>query len=170
MKKLFAFFMCLVMIISFNGCAKKTEPVNMNRLYSVEADADFNGFSANIGLNRLGNGVWDITFSKPDNLNGLAVSYENDKANVSYKGLSFSVAREDIPAEALVVALTKILDNAAIGKDISYTKKDGETTAKGKIDNIDYSLTFDKKTGCVLKLELPKMDLSVNFSDYKLMS
>ena len=170
MKKLIALAICLLLLLPFGGCAKKSEPVNMNRLYSVDANVKVGNFTADIGLNRLGNGVWDINFTKPDNLNGLSISYENDKANITYKGLSFALAKEDIPVKAIMSNLTNVLDNAALGKDISFTKKDGKITAKGKVNGIDYSITLDEKTGTILQLALPKQDLEVSFKDYKLMT
>jgi len=170
MKKIFAIVVCIVTMLPLCSCAKKSEPINLNRLYSVDAEVQFASFSANIGLNRLGNGVWDINFTKPENLNGLSVSYENEMAKISYKGLSFSLAKEDVPVNALVSSIAKVLDNAALGKEMSFTKKNNEIIAKGEIDNMEYIITLDSKTGVILELQLPKSDLKVNFSGYKPMS
>jgi len=170
MKKIFAIVVCIVTMFPLCSCTKKSEPVNMNRLYSVDAEVQFANFSANLGLNRLGNGVWDITFTKPENLNGLSVSYENEMAEISYKGLSFSLAKEDVPVKALVSSLAEVLDNAALGKEMSFYKKNNEITAEGKVNNMDYVITLDAKAGVILELENPKSDLKVSFSEYKLMS
>ena len=105
-----------------------------------------------------------------ENLNGLSVSYENDKAKVSYKGLSFSLDKEDIPVKAIVSSLANVLDNAALGKNITYTKNKGKIILDGEIDSMDYKIILDDKTGAILELELPKIKLKANFSGYKLMS
>ncbi len=123
MKKIISLLICLVLIFAFCGCSKKTDPVDMNRIYSVDAEVKLGDYSANVGLNRLSNGAWDISFTKPDNLKGLAITYQNDKADVSFNGLNFSINREDIPVNAIVSTLTNVLDNAAYGRELSFTKK-----------------------------------------------
>lgn len=167
MRRIFAVWIFALIILSFSGCSKNAEPVNMNKLYSVTADVKMGDVSATVGLNRLGNGAWDVTFTKPDNLNGMSVSYENDKANISYNGLTFTINKEDIPASAIVSNLTKVMDNAALGSDMSYTKEDGKITAKGKVDNNAYELILDENSGIPVELKLNKIKMDVNFSEYK---
>ena len=170
MKKTILLIICLVLIFALCGCSKKTDPVDMNRIYSVDAEVQMGDFSANVGLNRLGNGAWDISFTKPDNLNGLAITYQNDKADVSFNGLNFSINREDIPVNAIVSSLTNVLENAAYGRELSFTKKDGKITVKGKVEDTDYVLTLDEKTNSLLELDIKKQNLHVTFSGYKLMT
>lgn len=170
MKKLIAVFMCLILIIPFSSCAQKTDAVNMNRLYSVTADVKLGNLNSTVDLNRLGNGAWDMNFTKPESLKGIAVSYENDKAKLTYNGLSYSMERDNIPVSAIASNLSKILDKAALGTDMIYTKDNGKITAKGSIDNGSFEIVFDANTACPIELKLAKINLDVKFSDFKPMA
>ena len=167
MKKIICFCLSFCIMISVIGCAKKAKPVTINGLYTINAEVQLGEFEATVGLNRLGNGVWDINFSKPDNINGLSVSYQDENAKITYNGLSFSVPRENIPVEAIVTNLTSILDKVAYGNEIEFTKKNGTITAKGKTDNGNYKVLFDEKSGKLLSVELEDIDLKADFTDYK---
>lgn len=167
MKKIICLCISFMILFSFMGCSKKTTPVAMKSLYSISADVKLGDFEATVGLNRLGNGVWDISFLKPDNINGLGVSYQEENMKVTYKGLSFSIPREDIPIKSIVTNLTSILDNVSLGTKVDFRKDGDKVIAKGKTDSGSYKVTFDEKTGSITSLELGDINLTANFSDYK---
>ena len=167
MKRTICFCLSFIILICAVGCSKKSKPVTMSGLYTIKADVTLNDFEATISLNRLGNGVWDVSFTKPDSLSGLDVSYENDNAKVTYKGLAFMVPREDIPINAIVTNLTSVLDDVSYGNKASFTKNNNKITAKGTTDNGNYKVVFDEKSGKILSLEIEDMDLTADFSEYK---
>ena len=167
MRKIICLCISFLILFSFAGCSKKTEPVAMKGLYSINADVKLGDFEATVGLNRLGNGVWDINFTKPDNINGLGVSYQNENMKITYKGLAFSIPRDDIPIKSIVTNLTSILDNVSLGKNVDFRKDGDKVIAKGKTDSGSYKVTFDEKTGSLVSMELEDIDLTANFSGYK---
>ncbi|MFA5657705.1 MAG: hypothetical protein WC900_00280 [Oscillospiraceae bacterium] len=169
MKKIIPVFLCAFLVISCSACSNKADAVDLNRLYSVSAEISIDDFTTSAVLSRLGNGAWDLSFTAPENINGLTVTYLNETAEISYKGLSFSIPNEEIPASAIAEALTKSLDNAAFSAEVEFTEKNGKIKAKGKISDNEYELSIDKKSGAVLSLEIPDINFEADFSDFSLM-
>lgn len=157
------------MLATLAGCAKKAEPISMGSNFSVNCDAEYDGFKASMYITRLGADGWEVTFTSPETLKGLAVSYENENTKVSYKGLTFSVPREDVPVNALVTNITGAMNNMGKKNNVEFTKKNGIVTAKGNIDSGNYVLKCNQKDGAPMCLEIKKIKLKADFSDFKLM-
>jgi hypothetical protein len=149
------------------GCSKKTDAVTLSGMYTITADVTMDNFKGTISLNRLGSGSWEINFSKPDNINGLNVSYQNGNANINFKGLSLSMNRDDIPMKAIVSNITSVLDKLSTGKDVKYTKSNGKITAKGAIDNSNFEVVMNEKNKSLISLNMKDIGLEATFSDYK---
>lgn len=167
MKKILLVLTSAITLFAFSSCKEKAEPISLNKSYTCEAEITFGDIQANAGINRLGNGVWDIELTSPSNLAGLAICYDNELAKISYNGLSFEIAKEDLPIQSMLTALTQALDNAANENNINCFKKGNKITAEGKLNNGEYTITIDEKSGAMLNLTLPDLNLDVNFSKYK---
>lgn len=167
MKKIICFCIATCMMFFIIGCSKKTDAVTLSGMYTITADVTMDNFKGTIGLNRLGSGSWEINFSKPDNINGLTVSYQNGNANINFKGLSLSMNRDDIPMKAIVSNITSVLDKLSTGKDVKYTKSNGIITAKGAIDNSNFEVVMNEKNKSLISLNMKDIGLEATFSDYK---
>ena len=170
MKKIICLCISLCTLIVITGCSKKTGAVNLGGLYTMHASVELNGFSSEADINRLGNGQWEISFTKPESLNGLGVSYQNENADITYMGLKFQIPREDVPVQAIATNLTSVLEKLAYSKDIKYTENNGKVTAKGEVDNSRFVAVFEKKSNRLLSLEMEDVKLKADFSDFKPMN
>ena len=168
MRKFFYVMISIIILCSLFACSKKTDPMDLNNLYSVDANIKLDNFKCSLTLTRLGNGMWDATFSSPENLNGLTAEYKNEDVNIGYKELSFSLPKEDLPATTVFVNITKALDNVAYNKDIKYTENKNIVTAEGQIDENKFKLYIDKKSKNLLSFEIPDINLKTDFSNYSI--
>ncbi len=169
MKRFIPVFLSVILIISFSACSKKADAVDLNRLYSVTAEISYNGFNSTASLSRLGNGAWDINFTAPETISGMNITYVNETAEVTYKGLSFSIPKEEVPLSSIGEILTKVLDNAATASDTQYTEKNDKIKVKGETAGNKYELTVDKKSGAILNLEIEAIKLDASFTEFSLM-
>ncbi len=169
MRKLLCGIITVIFVIALCGCAKKAEPISINTNFSADCNIEYDKFKSQMFISRLGSGGWEMSFSSPETINGLAVTYENENTNLSYKGLAFSIPREDIPINAIVTNITAVFDNVSNKNNAEFAKKNGIVTACGRIDSGNYTIKFNEKDGSPLSLEIKQIDLKVEFKDYKIM-
>ena len=165
MKKLFCGLICIVLTVSLYGCEKKASSLSLDNLYSVNAIAEENDFESEMSLTRLGNDAWDVTFTSPDTIKDMNITYEGENTKITYMGLETTVPKQQLEYTSSCQCITSVLDNFAKGKDIEFTKDGDKTFAKGKIGEDEYKLIFESKSKSLIGLECD--DLEVTFSDYK---
>lgn len=156
------------MLLTMAGCAKKADPISMESKFSISCNAEYEGFKTSMTLKRLCTDNWEATFSSPETINGLVVTYENENTNVSYKGLTFSVPRENVPVNAIVTNIAGAFVNMGAKNNVEFTKSNGTVTAKGNLDSGSYILKCNQKGGAPVCLEIKKINMKVDFSDFSL--
>lgn len=164
MKKYICGLICIVMAICACGCEKKASSLSLANLYSVTAHAQQEDFECAMSLARLGNNAWDVSFTSPDSIKDMNITYEDGNAKITYMELETTVSKEQIKFSSSCEFITLVLDDFSKGKEIEFTKDSNNFFAKGKVDDEEYKLIFDKSktlTG------LQSKDLEVEFSDYK---
>ncbi len=167
MKRIICLSLAILMMFSIVGCSKKTGAVTISGMYTINADVTMDDFKGSVSLNRLGSGGWEINFSKPDNLKGMQIAYQNDTAKVTFKGLSFDINREDIPVKAIAMNMTGALEKIASGKNVKYTKNNGKITAKGSIDDTSFEVLMNEKNNNLISINMKDIGLKAKFSDFK---
>lgn len=165
MKKFICGIVCIIITICICGCEKKTSSVSLDNLYSVTACVQQEDFECEMSLTRLGNNAWDITFSSPETIKDMNVTYENGNAKITYMGLETTVSKEQMKFTSCCECITSVLDNFSKGKEIEFTKENSQIFAKGTVNNNDYKLIFDSKSKALNGLECE--GLEATFSDYK---
>lgn len=165
MKKIFCRLICIVMALCVCGCEKKANSLSLDNLYSITAHAQQEDFECEMSLTRLGNDGWDITFTSPDTIKDMNITYEGENSKISYMGLEATVPKEQMKLTSSCESITSILDNFAKGKEIQFTKEKNEIYAKANVNEDEYTLIFSSKSKAITGLECK--DLKVTFSDYK---
>lgn len=146
MKKILPLLCGITLILT--GCdssAKTAKPIAMDKSFckNVVIQQDEKEYSAE--LKRGGDNTWECTFSAPETVNGMVITYSGDSAVLNFMGLSYSLPREEVPEYGITELLTSTLEIIINGKDISCVS-DGETTIeKGVIHGQDFSAEFQGK-------------------------
>ncbi|MEG0615633.1 MAG: hypothetical protein RR540_07745, partial [Oscillospiraceae bacterium] len=132
------------------------------------AELEYGKFKAAATFNRLGNSMWDVEFSEPKTLSGVKLSYNGTDFSASYQGLAFSVPKDAVPVKGMLLKIFTAIDNAAAGLAMECSEKDGVVTYSGELDdkNEEYSISMAKSDGALVKFELPKEKLCVNFTNF----
>lgn len=153
-----------------NGSTAALSP-KLDACFSVRAEMTYGeDSSAELLLTRYEEDHWDAAFETPPSLAGVVLTIEDEAVGANYKGLSFTVPKSAMPAKAMLLLITDVLEElideetlpAAANEDNTWTVS-GETEAGG------YTVTF-LADGTLAGFSMPNQPLSVVFSDYKVSS
>lgn len=111
-------------------------------------------------------GKWNIEFSEPSTLSGVSLIFDGVNSEASYKGLSFSMPKDAVPINSMLLCLANAIDEISTSKEKNATSKDDILTFKGSTDCGDYILTVDEKTGDLTSFQMNNLSLVITFSDY----
>lgn len=138
-------------------------PLDLEQGFTAKANIHFGDIQATADINRIGDGVCNITLISPQALNGMNFQYNGSDIQISYLGMSVKMDDDSLLANAMTSAIVKAVDTAARGSGISMKKSGKTVVLKGEGDNGNFELQVDKNTGSLLKLTIPEMDLECTF-------
>lgn len=151
-------------VCSSNGNnADDIVPLNLEQGFTAKANIHFGDIEATADINRIGDGVCNITLISPKALNGMNFQYNGSDLQISYLGMTVKMDDDSLLANAMTSAIVKAVDTAARGSGISMKKSGKTVVLKGENDNGNFELQVDKNTGSLLKLTIPEMDLECTF-------
>lgn len=113
-------------------------------------------------LRRTDVGQLHLTCLTPPTLAGWNVTLDGERLALARDSLRWEATPESFPATAPFLLLCRALDAVACKADLP----DNGGVTEGVCDGMPYRLTFDPKTGVLMKLELPNRNISVAFSDF----
>lgn len=162
LKKTLKFILCASLFIPTLGCSS-TEKVELKAPYSckVEIETDSDKYLGSLDRDQA---KWTFSYTEPEEVSGLVITYEGDKYDVKLGEISFSDDRDSLPDSAISTMIISALDAATLSADVKYSTKNDTVIAKGSAGEMDYEITF--KDDIPEKLEIG--DIEVKFKDFKL--
>lgn len=145
------------------GGSDEIPPVDWEKSFTAKADIHFGDIEATATINRIGDGVCDITLISPKALNGMKFQYNGNDIEISYLGMSVKMDDDSMLANAMASAIVKAVDTAARGTGITMKKSGKAILMKGENENGSFELTFDRENGSLLSLNVPALDLECTF-------
>lgn len=160
-KKVYTCFLCLSLGISLCACGS-AEKVELKAPYScsVEISTEADKY---VGTIKKDEAKWTFSYSQPDEIEGLTITYEGDKYNVKLGDIEFSDDRDSLPDSAISTLIMSSLDSATLSSDVKYTTNKDTVIAKGTVGESTYSITFKDDVPTNLSIE----GIDVVFSDFK---
>lgn len=107
--------------------------------------------------------MWTFSYSQPEEIEGLTITYEGDQYNVRLGDIEFSDGRDSLPDSAISTLIISSLDSATLSSDVKYTTNKDTVIAKGMIGESAYTITFKDDIPINLSIE----GIDVVFSDFK---
>lgn len=160
------FILVSMICILFTSCGEKeaSRPdLNYDYQCTAEISSSNNSYTA---MFIKQSGVWTVTFSSPETLNGMTITYENEQCLISYRDLSFLSSRDNVPVTAVSTLVTKSLDFFAGNSAASFSSKDNKITATGIMDGGDVEMIFSS-SGIPSQLTIEGNNLAVRFTDFE---
>ncbi|MDE7390542.1 MAG: hypothetical protein K2M82_06355 [Lachnospiraceae bacterium] len=149
------------------------EPTYPNmELNSEECTAQCGDNSYKIRLTHLMQGTTSITFTQPQNVNGVIYNFSGSGCEITLGDLSLKTSRSYISNYSLPQVLCEILDNAQRENALVCTADNKpqastltEAVFSGRSSHFAYQITTDFDSGLIKKIEVPKEKISVTFSN-----
>lgn len=169
MKKCVCILTSLTLLL-LTSCAKgSNETVSTKDIFSkpftctanITAD-DLNAIGT---LSRYAPESWEIEFSEPTTLSGVMLTFDGVNSEASYKGLSFSMPKNAVPVNSMLLCLANAVDEIASAEQKDCSSSEGFLTFKGSTDCGDYVLTLKEDSGDIAMFEMKNLNLIITFSD-----
>lgn len=153
----------LLMLLTLAGCGEAEEVDTKLVGISFDADIEYEDYECECSIKAYGGGVFSCTVTKPETISGTTVTYDGEETAVTYMGMTYKPSAK-IPTENVAEMLSNVVKNTA------PAQKDGEEyKVYGKTGGYDYVLTVSE-TGLPLRLTCPSADLSVEFTNVKIIN
>ena len=104
---------------SRNGNSNDIVPLDLEQGFTAKANIHFGEIEATADINRIGDGVCNITLISPKALNGMNFQYNGSDIQISYLGMSIKTDDDSLLANAMTSAIVKAVDTAARGSGIA---------------------------------------------------
>ncbi len=161
--------LCMLMC-SCNGNSGTTGELTpkLDESFSVRAEMTYGDENtAELLLTRYEEDHWDAAFESPASLAGVVLTIEDEAVGANYKGLAFTVPKSALPAKAMLLLITDVMEEL-IDEDTlpAATNEDNTWTVSGETEAGSYTVTF-LADGTLAGFSMPNQPLEVIFSDYK---
>ncbi|MBE6758192.1 MAG: hypothetical protein E7552_06575 [Ruminococcaceae bacterium] len=163
--RLFPLLLCLLLTGCNTAAAVGQRPIAVG--FSCTAAGRYHGNEVAGKVERSSAGLLTLTLTKPDELNGLTMTWDGQTVTLDMLGLKWSLSPEKVPSAALGRRLLQALDAVVYTTADGVLTEDGRHKTTGELEGgITYTLYSDPETGALLSLEVPKEELYLTFADF----
>lgn len=155
---------CAVSLALLTSCGEKREAVKPEALsedFDKTAVITLDGSSYTAEFRRGGADIWECEFVEPETIAGLKLTASGEVCKIEFKGLDYTVQRDDLPEYGVMPLITECLDSLIAGRDISCVKDGKTVTEKGMVNGEDFSAQI--KDGELVSLQIARK-LTADFS------
>lgn len=138
---------------------------NLDNGYSCIVNVNYDGTNYELKLEKPKDSGYLMTFIKPETLNSLSFETTAEGLKIKKGSLELVVDPTSIPQKSIYDAVINSLDNS-LKPETNATTSGNDTVMSGKIDDYDYSLTFDSSMK-PKSLSIPKMKFEATINDFK---
>ena len=107
---------------------------------------------------------WTFSYTKPEEINGLVITYKGDKYNGKLGDIEFTDDRDSLPDSAISTMIISALDSATLSADVKFSTKSDTVIAKGSAGEMDYEITFENDMPKTLDIG----SIEVEFKNFEL--
>ena len=90
-------------------------------------------------------GVWKITCTAPDSINGMEIVTDGTQRKITHSGIVFDYKTEDVPFISAFDYIIAAIDSTAQKDSFSLSQSGTETRLSGTVLSSGYILTVDSK-------------------------
>lgn len=153
------------------GCQQETESpptlhADMTKGFFCAADITFGEMKMTADIRRRGPGLCQITFTSPQLLNGMDFSFSGEDVTLSYHGLSYQFGEDALPAQSVASSISSAMDLLANTSALNITALSGDLLLTGETQLGEFYLTVNDESGAVIALEVPRIHLKAEFSEF----
>lgn len=134
--------------------------------YAFDAKVEWQEEDAVIKVEKTGPEEMKVTFLEPEALKDLVAALSGEDVTLSYRGMKMDLGMYDIPAQSILPVLWDLL-SAKSTKSLKVTEKDDTVKADGSLYMTGFTITFDKKTMNLQKIEVPELETLLTVTKFE---
>ena len=108
-----------------------------------------------------------MTLTEPEQVKGLSFLFTDRLLTVTYNGITFELAPDSLPAQAvagaMVSAVNAVLEPFGIGMEVG----EDAVELSGDADAGRFLLRLDPETGSYLSVEIPEKGFAAEFENFR---
>ena len=159
-------FKLLVLVVTFVilcGCSTKQKVSPILRGISFEADISYYNEKYVCDAVIDSDGKLIMEFRYPEELSGLKIFFEYDKANVEYMGLTYTPKDQGMPTGSVAQALYNVI--STVESEDSVAVSDGENCIIEGRYNDTYFKLYLAPSGLPLSIFIPDDSFKIQFNN-----
>lgn len=172
--------MSVGVILSFSSCTKENKKLTENdeglkqisqkydKEYQTTANIEYNGTKIKVNIEKTDKGSTKVCFVEPAMLKDMTFEVSEENIEVGYLGMHFNIDPDNLSSSIIVSTIVSTFNAIASGSGITAEVDGGTLNVSGTTNNANFLLVLDKKSGNALKLDIPSMNLSAEFENFKL--
>lgn len=162
--RLLPLLLCLI-LVGCNTVATGERPCAVG--FSCTARGTYHGDEVAGTVKRSSAGLLTLTLTKPDELNGLTMTWDGQTVTLGMLGLKWSLSPDKVPSAALGKRLLQALDAVVYTATDGVLTEDGRRKTTGEVETgVTYTLYSDPATGALLSLDVPTEELHLEFDNF----
>ena len=177
MKRLAVFLCSMIFIltvmtgcstISGSGSGSEADLSSVPNAFSTMAKIQYDGTEIEAKITRSDGGDCTIEVLAPSTLKSLTMDWDaqSNTMTLGFMGLSCSIDPQQFPDSAFGTAVIYAFNALASKDGLKIDKTDESLTFSGTGESGQFSVSIDRKSGCMQSLDIPGIGLSAQFSDY----
>ena len=171
MKRLFAFFLLIVLALSGCSGARPVPKSFVNMLskgFECSMSVNYDKTDYQIYFKKSSATSYQISVQKPVDLNGFIFKCENSNVSITYNGLGINVDQASLPQSAFAQAIFGVLESSINSKQITYQIFSNRIEMYGETAIGKYTIKVDKKTLKPVSISVPAVNLNIQITGFKL--
>lgn len=150
------------------GCARKQEtpPImdeNLPNGFSATVTFTVSGVTAVADIERSASETLTLTLTEPKSLYGISFILDKETAKATYKGMELDLGSDGLITKLAVSSMLKAVNAVLEEKNIKAKRVENAIIVSGTKENMDFTATLDPKTGMLVSLSIPSLDLNASF-------
>ncbi|MCH5193290.1 MAG: hypothetical protein J1F11_04960 [Oscillospiraceae bacterium] len=150
------------------GLLVKTPDMNVPFQSEVKVQAgelEFEGI-----VKRYGTGMWGMSITSPETLEGLNISYNDEVVTAELDGLKLEIDMDDLSDGAVFARIFKAVDAAASAETLSCTETEDGKVFTGEFSGGEYKLVFDPQSLAPVRIEIPSSGIFCELNSFSVIS
>ncbi|MEG1448821.1 MAG: hypothetical protein RR048_02105 [Oscillospiraceae bacterium] len=167
--------MFFVFAIILTGCStskknneqiKSEASLQSTKPFTTQAKFEYGGLSANLNISKEQEQKYDILFTSPESLSGMAFSVDGDKIQISYRDINMKMTTDEFFDSSVIKMIVSSLNKVTSQNGVDISIDSDKIIVGGSLDNGNFELILNKENMDMLSLCVPSADFKLKFENF----
>lgn len=169
---LFIFFVSAIMLTGCNldkknnSQLKSDASIQSTKPFNTQAKIEYGTLNANLNINKDKEQKYDIEFTSPETLSGMAFSVDGNRIKISYRDINMEMTTDEFFDSSVIKMLVSSLNKVTSQNGVDISINSDCITIGGSLDNGNFELILNKESMDMLSLNIPTSDFKLEFENF----